>query len=254
MGAITDYMDVGQMTLYVFWIFFAGLIYYLRREDKREGYPLESDRGASRPVRIQGFPAMPSPKEFTLASGRVAFAPDPTKYERSAGLEPTAGFPGAPLRPTGNPLADGVGPASWVVRGNHPELTIEGLPMIVPMRVATDFSVAKGDPDPRGMPVLGADRAVAGTVKDLWVDRAEPQVRYLEVQLDTHSVLLPMTLARVNTLGRHVAVQTLLASQFHDVPRLSNPDQVTLAEEDRITAYYGGGSLYAEPGRQEPWL
>ena len=37
------YLDVAQVTLYVFWIFFACLIYYLRREDKREGYPLDSD-------------------------------------------------------------------------------------------------------------------------------------------------------------------------------------------------------------------
>ncbi|HEY5309302.1 MAG TPA: photosynthetic reaction center subunit H, partial [Casimicrobiaceae bacterium] len=43
-GAITSYIDVAQIALYAFWIFFAGLIFYLRREDKREGYPLESDR------------------------------------------------------------------------------------------------------------------------------------------------------------------------------------------------------------------
>ena len=36
-GAFTRYIDVPQVILYVFWIFFAGLIYYLRREDKREG-------------------------------------------------------------------------------------------------------------------------------------------------------------------------------------------------------------------------
>ncbi len=36
------YLDVAQVTLYVFWIFFGCLIYYLRREDKREGYPLDS--------------------------------------------------------------------------------------------------------------------------------------------------------------------------------------------------------------------
>ena len=32
-GAITDYIDVAQVVLYVFWAFFAGLIVYLRRED-----------------------------------------------------------------------------------------------------------------------------------------------------------------------------------------------------------------------------
>lgn len=256
-GALTGRIDVAQVVLYVFWLFFIGLIIYLRREDKREGYPLESDRSARAPrVPVQGFPAMPPPKEFNLGHGRVAIAPDPAKQERTLALEKTASFPGAPLRPTGNPLKDGVGPASWVNRGNHPEHTLDGLPMIVPMRIATDFTVAKGDPDPRGMAVVGADGATAGVVSDLWVDRAEPIIRYLEVTLEggAGNVLVPMTLSRVDDWRRHVKVRSLLASQFADAPRLSNPDQVTLTEEDRITGYFAGGQLYAEPSREGPWL
>jgi len=53
----TEYFDFAQVAVYLFWFFFAGLIYYLRREDKREGYPLEADRGGH--VKVQGFPAMP---------------------------------------------------------------------------------------------------------------------------------------------------------------------------------------------------
>lgn len=53
----TEYFDFAQVALYLFWIFFAGLIIYLRREDKREGYPLEDDRGGR--VEVQGFPAAP---------------------------------------------------------------------------------------------------------------------------------------------------------------------------------------------------
>ena len=34
-GAITQYIDVAQIVLYVFWVFFAGLIYYLMRENHR---------------------------------------------------------------------------------------------------------------------------------------------------------------------------------------------------------------------------
>lgn len=56
-GAITGYIDVAQLVLYAFWIFFAGLIVYLHRENKREGYPLESDR--SRAITVQGWPAVP---------------------------------------------------------------------------------------------------------------------------------------------------------------------------------------------------
>lgn len=54
------YIDLPQILLYGFWIFFAGLILYLRREDKRLGYPLDSDR---KNVVVQGFPAMPAPRE-----------------------------------------------------------------------------------------------------------------------------------------------------------------------------------------------
>jgi len=51
-----------------------------------------------------------------------------------------------------------------------------------------------------------------------------------------------------------VQVLSIFASQFADVPGLKNPDQVTLLEEDRISAYYGAGTLYAEPSRSDPWM
>ncbi|MFN9969587.1 MAG: photosynthetic reaction center subunit H, partial [Phycisphaerae bacterium] len=59
-GSLGSYLDVAQVALYVFWAFFAALIYYLHRENKREGYPLESDRSAL--VTVQGFPPVPKPK------------------------------------------------------------------------------------------------------------------------------------------------------------------------------------------------
>ena len=43
-AAFTQYVDVAQVVLYVFWAFLAGIILYLHVEDKREGYPLESER------------------------------------------------------------------------------------------------------------------------------------------------------------------------------------------------------------------
>ena len=60
---ITQYIDFAQLSLYAFWLFFAGLIYYLRKEDKREGYPLESRRK----IKVQGWPAMPPEKYFYRA-------------------------------------------------------------------------------------------------------------------------------------------------------------------------------------------
>ena len=34
-------VDLAQISLYAFWLFFAGLVIYLQRENMREGYPLE---------------------------------------------------------------------------------------------------------------------------------------------------------------------------------------------------------------------
>ncbi len=54
----TRYIDLAQVSLYLFWFFFFALIYYLRKEDKREGYPLQDERGQLK----QGF-ATPAPRK-----------------------------------------------------------------------------------------------------------------------------------------------------------------------------------------------
>jgi hypothetical protein len=43
-----------------------------------------------------------------------------------------------------------------------------------------------------------------------------------------------------------------LAHQFANVPQTQSPHQITMLEEEKITAYYGAGTLYATPERQEP--
>lgn len=250
-SALTTHLDVAQVVLYAFWFFFAGLIIYLRREDKREGYPLESDRAGG--VSVVGFPPPPAPKEFLLPhGGGVRYAPRKEAPLGELAATPVAPWPGAPLQPTGNPMLDGVGPAACPKRANDPDLTIDGHPRIVPMRVATEFFVEPRDPDPRGMQVVGADGEVGGTVTDIWVDRGEPQIRYLEVNVGARNVLLPINFARVK--GGQVKVVSILGGQFADAPGLSNPDQVTLREEDRVCAYYAGGHLYAKPLRTESIL
>jgi photosynthetic reaction center H subunit len=265
-GAITGYFDVAQIVLYAFWIFFAGLIIYLRREDKREGYPLE-------------------PKSFVLPhGGGTRYAPREEPRE-TIKATPIAPWPGAPLQPIGDPMLAGVGPGSFANRPDVPDLTFEGTPKIIPMRVATDYAVAHQDLDPRGLPVLGADDVVGGRVKDIWVDQSEPQIRYLEVALPlaaepepvaaapateeggaeaapapvrrapvAETVLLPMNFVRVNRKARNLKVNAILGRHFINVPRLAQPNQVTLLEEDRISAYYAGGTLYAKADRADPWM
>jgi photosynthetic reaction center H subunit len=252
-GAFTEYLDVAQMVLYAFWIFFAGLIIYLRREDKREGYPLDSDR---KNVRVVGWTPMPAPKSFLLPhNGGVRFAPRDEPPQKDINATPVAPWPGAPFEPKGDPMLARVGPGACPEREDVPDLTFEGEPKIVPLRVATDFSIADRDPDPRGMPVYGADGARGGTIADVWVDRSEPQIRYLEVKVaDGRNCLLPINFARISRNKGTVKVSAILGKQFANVPVLSNPDRVTLREEDLVCAYYGGGKLYAMSKRTEAQL
>ena len=76
-GAITQYIDVAQILLYAFWIFFAGLIIYLRREDKREGYPLESDRSARATHRDPGLSAPSRPQDLPPGTRRHLHSAEP---------------------------------------------------------------------------------------------------------------------------------------------------------------------------------
>jgi photosynthetic reaction center H subunit len=253
-GAITSHIDVAQVVLYAFWIFFAGLIIYIRREDKREGYPLESERSPH--VRAQGWPSMPATKTYKLMHGHSVQKPGPAKPTYELKAVPADRFPGAPLTPTGNPMADGVGPGAYSLRADEPDLTLDGDPKIVPLRVAPDFGVHPMGPDPRGMAVVGGDGRVGGVVADVWVDRSEPQVRFLEVEVagSQRRVLVPIGFAKVDDYRKRVVVRSILAGQFQGVPGLRNPDVITLLEEERIGAYYGAGTLYATAARSEPLL
>jgi photosynthetic reaction center H subunit len=67
-------------------------------------------------------------------------------------------------------------------------------------------------------------------------------------------VLLPINFSRISGKDGSVRVKSITSKHFADVPVTANPDQVTLQEEDQITAYYGGGHLYALPSRMEPLL
>ena len=128
-----------------------------------------------------------------------------------------------------------------------------GSPRIVPLRADASYHVEERDPNPVGMDVVGADGVKAGTVSDVWVDRAEALIRYLEVSVGARTVLLPINFAdKIDNARRTVKVNAILGKQFADVPGTKNPDQVTLLEEDKIVGYYGGGLLYATPSRAEP--
>jgi photosynthetic reaction center H subunit len=247
-GAITQYVDVAQLVLYAFWIFFAGLIYYLIREGHREGYPMVSDGDGW----IEGWPPAPAPKTFLLDNGQELLVPREEEPTQALNAERAYRTSSSPLEPTGDPMLAGVGPGSWsALRPDEADLDHHGEPKIVPLSMAPEFGVSARDTDPRGLALLDANGDHAGTIRDLWIDRGEMNFRYLEAEITGgRRVLVPMPFASVARGG--VTVDALYAHQFANVPATRATDRVTLLEEERITAYYGAGTLYADPSRAEP--
>jgi photosynthetic reaction center H subunit len=255
--AFTSYIDLAQVILYLFIAFFFGLVYYLHRENKREGYPLENERSGR--VTVQGFPPVPEPKTFRLADGSTVQAPRANPHDsRPVNASPAANFPGAPLVPHGDPMTAGVGPGAYAERADIPDATVHGTPKLVPLRNAPGFHLDQEDPNPIGMTVVGADGVVGGIVRDAWVDIGEYLIRYYEVETGRdgarRNVLLPATLARVSGTADEVRVKSILGHQFASVPGLRRPDVVTRLEEEKIFGFYGAGTLYATPERSEPLL
>jgi photosynthetic reaction center H subunit len=254
-GAITPYIDVSQLTLYAFWIFFAGLVIYLTLESKREGFPLITSKPGER---LTGILPLPTPKTFILHDGTTRSFPWNEPLETLA-MKQTSNFEGAPWEPQGDPMQLGLGPASYTQRADVPELTHEGTLRTVPMRLDNGFSIASDDPDPRGFSVIAADGEVAGICSDLWIDRTSTQARWLEVALPdrlARRVIIPMELVRIatNARGGTVKVASVTAAQFTTAPVPESPESVTAREEDRIAAYFASGHLYAMPSRMEPLI
>ncbi len=243
-------VDLVEILFTLFWVFFIGLVLYLHRESKREGYPLISDR--SDRVTVQGFPSMPPPKTYYTEDGRSVQAPSYEGADDNFRGEAVARNPGAPLDPTGDPMTSGLGPGAWSKRPDITEKTLEGAPRIVPLRVASSHYVDKKDIDPRGMPLVGADDEKVGDVTDAWIDLAEPQIYYLEVSTDSGSKLVPFGFAEIDKRKGQIKVNALYSHQFANVPSLASPDQITMLEEDKIVGYFGGGLMFADDKRGEP--
>ena len=66
-----------------------------------------------------------------------------------------------------------------------------------------------------------------------------------------YEAVVPVNFCRI---GRVVKVRSIFAHHFADVPVTKHAESITMLEEERIMAYYGAGTLYAEPSRMEPLL
>ncbi|MBV9811547.1 MAG: PRC-barrel domain-containing protein [Acetobacteraceae bacterium] len=245
-GALTGHIDTAQLVFAGFCVFFLGLVYYLRQQDKREGYPLEDPSGKGQP--LVGFPFMPGPKTFRTMKGDTVSTP------RAGGLEnvpavPRHNFPGSPLDPVADPVVDGLGPASFAAKREAPLEFTPGKLQLQPMRVLDgEWSVTDPRMDPRGMAVIGSDNVVAGMVADIWIDRGVKILRYLEVELrgstTARNVLIPIYSCDVNARRRCVRLPRIPAAALVDVPTPQSPTQITAREEDRINAFFTGAAFY----------
>ena len=245
--------DLASAAIWLFWLFFALLVYYLQTENMREGYPLQDDDGGEAPN--QGPFPVPSDKTFLLPHGRGELTvPTGQRGDRAdLALERTAVATGSPYVPTGDPMVDGVGPASWAPRSDHPELDAHGHAKIQPMSALQDFNVSAGI-DPRGKAVVAGDGEVVGRITDMWIDVPEQMVRFLTIDVNPEGSgklrLIPMNFAKIK--NNRVVVRSIYEGHFDGIPQIKDATQITLLEEEKIMAYFGGGTLYADPARSEP--
>jgi photosynthetic reaction center H subunit len=269
-GALTSYLDVAQVVLYVFWIFFFLLVLYLNRESKREGYPLRGGKNGDQPVDL--LLGVPKPKTYKLYHGGETHLPSSKNDDHRELAAESGRVEGDPIIPTENCLTHGIGAAAWTEREDVPDQLLDGSPKIRPMSTLPDsYYVADHSVDPRGLTVHTCDGVAVGTVEDIWLDCMEMMPRFYTVNLNSGgSRLVPVMLStiRKNIRGpaegslmtrltqrpRYIDIASLYEHQMQDVPQLANPGQITLREEDQISAYYGGGQLHASPDRENPLI
>lgn len=264
---IVGSFDAAELAFLLFFGFFVALVFYLNKESRREGYPLEEEETGKV---LPGSLFDGDKKTFALPNGRGTYTPEDVARD-DVNVPGVQAFKaaGAPWVPTGDAMKDGMGPAAFANRAKYPDVTFDGRPRIVPIAQSHDLIISPNDPQLIGWSVVAADGVTAGKVTDIWVDQAEHMIRYLEVETTSgKKVLAPMTVAYVHgnsLLGKvlpttnhdepkFVEIDAITAAQFEAVPALETAGVITRYEEDRIQAYFGGGYMYATPERSEAWL
>ena len=246
-GVITNQIDFAQVLIAAFVLFFFGLLFYLRREDKREGYPLEEAIPALGHG-IVGFPNAPPPKTYVMMDGSTSTLPK--EYgRRELKAQPRDYFPGAALYPVGDPLLAGIGPGAYTLRRDDPLTMPDGSLQLQPLRDAVEYRCIDPDMDPRGRRVFGADLVDAGACVDIWVDKGSKILRYFEVELagGIERRLVPIFYTIIRRNAPHFQVDAITAAQFAKIPVLRNPTIITAREEDIVNGFFAGGYMYSAP-------
>jgi sporulation protein YlmC with PRC-barrel domain len=150
-------------------------------------------------------------------------------------------------RPLTSPLLDEMERAHPRFYGDPDRIAAAGSAdgHILPLRQARDFKLAKGDPDPRGWNVFGADGERVGVVSDLLVDPAGMKVVYLAVDLaddlfklkeDRH-VLVPTGQVELRERGRDVWVNGLSSEAVARLPAYTGGAVDPLVESSVADAF-----------------
>jgi uncharacterized protein (TIGR02271 family) len=94
-------------------------------------------------------------------------------------------------------------------------------PSLRPLSEVTNYTIEKGDPDPRGYTVVGPDGRQLGRVDDLIIDTAAMKVRYLVVNKSVSGasakadecILLPVQDAEVRSSSKQVIARRFTGTE-----------------------------------------
>jgi cbb3-type cytochrome oxidase subunit 3 len=157
-GNIVGTIDAAQLALIAFVLFFICLIFWLRREDRREGYPLE-DALTGRVDSDGGPLSTASAKTFFLPFGMgTVTVPLPASENREPveiKAERREHFGGAPYSPVGDVFAAGVGPGAYAQRARFPIATRTA------MRASCRSAACRRSPWPAPASIRAALRSMA---------------------------------------------------------------------------------------------
>ena len=96
-GTFFGNFDLASLAIWMFWAFFAVLVYYLQRENMREGYPLQNDDGSDSPTKDH-FRFL-NPNLYPSSWSRKVSVPDGKPEARDLALRRTSDANGYPMEP-----------------------------------------------------------------------------------------------------------------------------------------------------------
>jgi photosynthetic reaction center H subunit len=244
---VTQHIDLPQIAFWLFFVAFVAICYVLRRNDKREGYPLKASPFTAE--RLLGAPLAATPVTYLLNEGGATSTPHDYP-DPPASVLPLYRFDGTPFRPTAGLLGTSLGPGAWVMRNNEPMLNEKGELLLQPLRLCEHWAVSEGEANPCGMAVFDVRWRHIGIVADVWIDRGIRIIKHLEIELRASlggaRVLVPIFHVTINERAREIRVTALSQHEFGEVPMPAAQDRITAREEDRLNAYFAAGRFYRD--------